>query len=130
MLKFKFLLWMLARLLQRAIRSNPAAARHAAGKVVRFQIRTTEGAGRHYRIADGRVASSPGVSPQVDFTLTFSDASCGFRILSAKDSTGAFLQGLHDGELSIDGDFAKVMWFQRLTDFLKPAGARPDQQVA
>jgi hypothetical protein len=120
MLKFRFLLWMLAKLLQRAIRTRADAAQHASGKNVCFQIRTTGGAGRHYRIANGHITSGAGLSSAADFTLTFSDASAGFRILSAKDSTGAFLQGLHDGDLSVSGDFAKVMWFQRLTDFLKP----------
>jgi hypothetical protein len=110
---------MLAKLLQRAISTKADAARHAAGKDVRFQIRTTNGLGRYYRIADGHIATRAGLAPSADFTLTFSSARAGFRILSAKDSTGAFLQGLHDGELSISGDFAKVMWFQRLTDFLQ-----------
>jgi hypothetical protein len=119
-LRFKFLLWMLAKLLRHAIRTQPDAARHTSGKDVCFQIRTAGGAGRHYRIADGRITTRAGLSPAADFTLTFSNAPAGFRILSAKDSTGAFLQGLHDGELSVAGDFTKVVWFQRLTDFLKP----------
>jgi hypothetical protein len=121
MLRFKFLLWMLTKLLRRAIRTKPDAARHVSSKDVTFQIRTTGGAGRHYRIASGRVTSSAGLEEaSPDFTLTFSTGAAGFRILSAKDAKGAFLQGLHDGELTISGDFVKVMWFQRLADFLQP----------
>lgn len=120
MLRFKFLLWMLEKLLGRVIRIKADAARHVAGKEVSFQIRTLSGAGRYYRIAGGRVSSRAQLVPPADFTLTFSNAAAGFRILSSKDSKGAFLQGLHDGELSISGDFVKVMWFQRLADFLQP----------
>lgn len=123
MLKFKFLLWMLAKLLQRAIRTRQGAARHVAGHDVHFQIRTASGAGRNFRIKDGHVSSAAGISPKAEFTLTFSNAAAGFRILSAKDAKGTFLQGLHDGDLSLSGDFAKLMWFQRLTDFLQPETA-------
>lgn len=130
MLRFKFLLWMLSKLLQRTIRKQPDAARHAAGKEVSFQIRTASGVGRHYRIQDGRVTSSAGLTSAANFTLTFATAAAGFRILSAKDAKGAFLQGLHDGELLINGDFVKVMWFQRLTDFLQPQAARTERRSA
>ena len=54
------------------------------------------------------------------FTMTFSDPGAGFRILSAKDSQEAFLQGLHTKELSLSGDFVAVLWFQGLTNFIQP----------
>ena len=121
MLKFKFLLWMLEKLLRRAIRKHGDAAAHVAGRDVSFQIRTRGGIGRCYRVHNGGITSKAGIAPNADFTLLFNDASAGFRILSAKDSQDAFLQGLHDGELVVSGDFVKVAWFQRLTDFLQPA---------
>ena len=119
-MKFKFLLWMLANLLKRAIRSNPDCARHVDGKNLTFQIRTIDGIGRYYTVANGKISSSPGIATGAKFTLTFSDAAAGFRILSAKDSKGAFLAGLHDNELSVSGDFVEVMWFQGLTEYLQP----------
>ena len=120
MLKFKFLLWMLETLIKRAIRKNPKAAAYVAGKDLKFQIRTTGGIGRHYRIANGSISSAAGIGNDAAFTLTFSNPNAGFRILSAKDSQDAFLQGLHDEELFITGDFVAVLWFQGLTNFLQP----------
>ena len=120
MLKFKFLLWMLGTLIKRAIRKNPKAAEYVAGKDLRFQIRTAGGVGRYYRIASGSISSHAGFGKDAAFTLTFSDPNAGFRILSAKDSQDTFLQGLHDEELSISGDFVAVLWFQGLTNFLQP----------
>ena len=120
MLKFKFLLWMLARLINRAIQSDPKAAAYVAGKNLKFQIRTRGGIGRHYRIGNGTITSAAGVTGDAAFTMIFSSPAAGFRILSAKDSQSAFLQGLHDRELNLSGDFVEIMWFQRLTDFLKP----------
>jgi hypothetical protein len=121
MLKFKFLLWVMTRLMQRAIDSNPACARYVAGKRLAFQIRTADGTGRHFRIEDGRVHSFAGLAPAPQFTLSFRNAAKGFEILSAKDGKEAFLAGLHDEDLRITGDFVEVMWFQGFTAFMQPA---------
>ena len=120
MIKFKFLLWMLEKLLKRAINKKPACAAYVRGKELTFQIRTIDGIGRHYSIRNGGITSAAGIAPTAGFTMSFSDASAGFRILSAKDSKGAFLAGLHDQELSLSGDFVEIMWFQGLTEFLQP----------
>jgi len=120
MLKFKFLLWAFAQLLQRKISSDAECARYLGDKRLVFQIRTASGAGRHYLIQDGRVRSSAGLTDNAAFTLTFSTAAKGFEILSAKDAQPAFLRGVGSKDLVISGDFREVMWFQGLTSFLQP----------
>jgi hypothetical protein len=124
MLKFKFLLWALTKLLQRAVKGIPACARHVQGKDLVFQIRTVDGAGRYFTIRKGAVSSNAGLTSTAKFTMTFRNAAKGFSILSAKDGKEAFLAALHDGDLAISGDFVEVMWFQGLTEFLQPAQAR------
>lgn len=121
MFKFKLLLWLLTRLLQRAINSQPACAEYVKGKNLIFQIRTRSGAGRNFSIHNQQVSSSAGLHPAAQFTLTFRDASKGFTILAAKNGKEAFLNALHEKELNISGDFIEVMWFQGLTEFLQPA---------
>ena len=120
MWKFKFLLWMMPKLLQRAIKTQPACARYVAGKRLAFQIQTRDQAGRHFRIQDGQVKSSAGLMPEPTFTLNFRNADRGFKILSAKHAKEAFLAALHDEDLSINGDFVEVLWFQGFTAFLHP----------
>jgi len=120
MLKFKFLLWAFAQLLQRKIRSNPACARHVGSKKLVFQIRTVAGAGRHFVVQDGAVRSFAGLHANPAFTLSFSSAAKGFEILSAKDAQPAFLRGVGAKALVISGDFREVMWFQGLTSYLQP----------
>jgi hypothetical protein len=120
MFKFKLLLWLLTRLLQQAINTQPACAKYVEGKDLVFQIRTRDGTGRHFTIADRKVRSSPGLNPAARFTLSFRDAARGFSILSAKNGKEAFLNALHDQELDISGDFVEVMWFQGLTEYLQP----------
>lgn len=121
MLKFKFLLWVLTKLLQRAVKRHPACAKYVEGKNLVFQMQTREGVGRHFSIKDGRISSRAGLTPNPEFTLTFKDAAKGFAILSAKDGKEAFLSALRDGDLVISGDFVEVMWFQGLTEYLQPA---------
>lgn len=120
MLKFKFLLWVMTKLMQRAIATNAACAKYVAGKRLEFQIQTADRIGRYFRIQDGKVKSFPGITPAPQFTLTFRNAAKGFEILSAKDGKEAFLAALHDEDLTISGDFVQVMWFQGFTEYLRP----------
>ena len=120
MLKFKFLLWMMTKLMQRAIKTNPACAKYVAGKNLEFQIQTRDKNGRYFRIKDGKVSSFAGLTKTPKFTMTFENAAKGFEILSAKDGKEAFLAALGDEDLVISGDFVEVMWFQRFTEYLQP----------
>lgn len=119
MLKFKFLLWALAQLLQRKINNDADCARYVYGKRRSFQIRTATGAGRYYVIENGAVRSWAGLTDDSQFTLSFADAAKGFKILSAKDAQSAFLRGVGNKDLVISGDFLEVLWFQGLTAFLQ-----------
>ncbi|MGJ7494392.1 helicase [Variovorax sp. RT4R15] len=121
MLKFKFLLWVMSKLMQRAINTQATCAKYVAGKRLEFQIQTRDGVGRHYRIEDGKVSSAAGLSRAPRFTMTFRSAAKGFEVLSAKDGKEAFLAALRDEDLVIRGDFVEVMWFQGFTEFLQPA---------
>lgn len=121
MLKFKFLLWALTKLLQRAVKRNPACAKYVEGKELVFQMQTRDGIGRHFSVKNGKVSSIAGLTKSPKFTMTFRDAAKGFAILSAKDGKQAFLAALHDEDLVISGDFVEVMWFQGLTEYLQPA---------
>jgi hypothetical protein len=120
MLKFKILLWLLTKLLQRAIKNSSACAQYVKGKNLILQIQTLGGIGRYFTIENGTVRSVAGLATAPQFTMTFRDAARGFAILSAKDSKEAFLAGLHKQDLSISGDFVELLWFQGLTEYLQP----------
>jgi hypothetical protein len=119
MLKFKFLLWALTKLLQRAARNNPAFARYIEGKALAFQIQTADGTGRHFSIDDGKVSSRSGLTAVPKFTMTFESPQAGYAVLSSKEGTDALLSALRDGALDIRGDFVEVLWFQGLTTRLQ-----------
>ncbi len=119
MLKFKFLLWMFAKLLQRKINTNAKCAQYVNGKRLTFQIHTASGEGRHYLIENSAVSSTAGLTDNAQFTLSFVSAAKGFQTLSAKDAQPAFLRAVGSKDLVITGDFLQVLWFQGLTDFLQ-----------
>lgn len=121
MFKFRFLLWALTKLMQRAVKNNPACAKYVAGKELVFRIQTIGGIGRHFSIKNGVVRSTAGLTEDPKFTMTFRDADKGFATLSAKDSKEAFLAALQEEDLVISGDFVEVLWFQQLTDYLQPS---------
>ncbi len=120
MMKFKLLLWMLTKLLQRAVKTNPKCAAFVKDKNVTFQIQTTSGEGRYFEVKNGKIRSYVGQTKSPSFTFTFKTGRKGFAVLSAKDSVNTFLTALRTEDLVITGNFVDVMWFQSLVDFIQP----------
>ena len=57
-MKFRFLLWMLGRLMAKASRNNPDFQKQLGDKDLTFQLHTLDGkVARHYRVKDQRVTS-------------------------------------------------------------------------
>lgn len=119
-MKFKLLLWMLTKLLQRAVKTNPKCAAFVKDKNVTFQIQTTSGEGRYFEVKNGKIRSYVGQTKSPSFTFTFKTGRKGFAVLSAKDSVNTFLTALRTEDLVITGNFVDVMWFQSLVDFIHP----------
>lgn len=69
MMKFKLLLWMLTKLLQRAVKTNPKCAAFVKDKNVTFQIQTTSGEGRYFEVKNGKIRSYVGQTKSPSFTL-------------------------------------------------------------
>lgn len=119
MFRFKIVLLVLAKLLQRAAKSNPDCVSHVKGKDLIFQIRTVQGVGRYFMVKNGEIKSTSGLAKNPKFTLTFRDGKSGFSVLSAKNGKEAFLSALGRKDLVVSGDFIEIMWFQRLADYLR-----------
>ena len=120
MMKFKLLLWVLTKLMQRAVKKNPKCAAYVNDKNVTFQIQTASGEGRYFEVKNGKIKSYVGQTKSPSFTFTFKTGRKGFAVLSAKDSVNTFLTALRTEDLVITGNFVDVMWFQSLVDFIQP----------
>lgn len=99
--------------------SNPEFAKLLEGKDFIFQIATEDGEARHFTMRDGRVSQSSGAAEKPDFTLKFKDAETAFSTLVKGDPT-AFMTGMQNGTVKMEGDFSVLMWFNQAAKLLVP----------
>jgi hypothetical protein len=120
-MKFRFLLWMLGRLMAKASRENPAFQQQLLDRDMVFQLHTLDGkVARHFIVKDQRITSKRGTATEPAFVLGFKDAAYGFATMSAKNKQLAFMQGIQNKDIQIQGNPALVIWFQGLTKYLMP----------
>ena len=130
-MKFRFLLWMLGRLMAKASRENPAFQQQLEGRDLVFQLHTLDGKlARHYIVKNQRVTSKRGPAEAPAFAIGFKDAAYGFATMTAKNKQLAFMQGIQDKAILIQGNPALVMWFQGLTKYLMPKKKRDSAKKA
>ncbi len=120
-MKFRFLLWMLGRLMAKASRTNPAFQQQLIDRDMVFQLHTLDGKiARHFIVKDQRISSKRGPAREPAFALGFKDGAYGFATLNAKNKQLAFMQGIQSKDIQIQGNPALVLWFQGLTKYLMP----------
>ena len=119
-MKFRMLLWALGLMMKKASKNNPDFQKQLVGKDFSFQIQTQDGkAARHYIVKDDRIKSKGGAAKDPAFSISFKDAETGLYIMTAKDKN-AFMKGIQEKDIKIDGDLALVMWFQSIVKHVKP----------
>lgn len=131
-MKFRLLLWLLGRMMAKASRDNPAFQKQLEGKELVFQLHSLDGkVARHYIVHEQRVRARRGVHPQPAFAIGFKDGAYGFATLTAKNAQLAFMQGIQNKDIQIQGNPALVIWFQGLVKYLKPKkSAQKDRKEA
>lgn len=130
-MKFRFLLWMLGRLMAKASRENPAFQQQLEGRDLVFQLHTLDGKlARHYIVKNQRVTSKRGSAEAPAFAIGFKDAAYGFATMTATNKQLAFMHGIQDKAIQIQGNPALVMWFQGLTKYLMPKKKRDSAKKA
>lgn len=120
-MKFRILLWLLGRLLAGASRSNSEFREQLVERDLVFQLQTRDGRiARHFIVKDQRIRSGAGTVAQPAFSIAFRDAAFGFATLAAANKQLAFMQGIQNKDIQIQGNPALVLWFQGLTQLLGP----------
>lgn len=91
-----------------------------------MQWRTYKGSpSRWYHLQTTGVTSASGLHGTPTVTLGFKDAAYAFAtIRAAAKSQMAFMQGMQQGNIKIDGDAAEVMWFMSLMKYIAPKKKR------
>ena len=130
-MKFRFLLWMLGRLMAKASRENPAFQQQLLDRDMSFQLHTLDGKiARHFIVKDQRIVSKRGRASAPAFAIGFKDGAYGFATMSAKNKQLAFMQGIQNKEIQIQGNPALVMWFQGLMKYLMPKKTSSEKKAA
>jgi hypothetical protein len=130
-MKFRFLLWMLGRLMAKASRDNPAFRQQLEGRDLVFQLHTLDGkVARHFIVANQRITSKRGTASEPAFAVGFKDGAYGYATLTAQNKQLAFMQGIQNKDIQIQGNPALVIWFQGLTKYLRPRKRKADKKAA
>ena len=119
-MKFRFLLWALGFLMKRAQRKSEEFRKSLEGQDITFQITSQDGVARQYTVANQAVTTRSGKVSEPAFELSFKDAGTGFTIMTAKEAELAFMKGIQDKDITITGDYTKLMWFQEAMKYAKP----------
>jgi len=118
-MRFRLLLFLLAKLMKRANQKNDPFKKTAASQNVTFEMRTRDGkTARHFRFHQGDFQTQPTRHDAPDFSIVFADSRYGFSVLKSKDKQ-AFINGILDKKIVIEGEFTLVIWFQNLISLLK-----------
>ncbi len=130
-MKFRFLLWMLGRLMAKASRDNPAFRQQLEGRDLVFQLHTLDGkVARHFIVDNQRITSKRGTASEPAFAIGFKDGAYGYAALTAQNKQLAFMQGIQNKDIQIQGNPALVIWFQGLTKYLRPRKRKADKKAA
>ena len=130
-MKFRILLWFLGRMLSKASASNVELQKQLEDKELGFSLLTRDGkVARSFHVSKQRISSSGGTMENPAFTLSFRDPAYAYQVMTAKNKQLAFMQGIQDKHIVVEGNPALVMWFQGLFKYVMPKKKKPKQDNA
>lgn len=122
-MKLKILLWLLAQRYKRAVRRSDGMQLHVSkdGPVVQFDSKKG-GAKRFFDFTESHLTSRQSLHPAPDLTIRFASSRAGFNIMwstaTGKDKN-AFMKGIQDKCIEVEGDPMKLIWFQKSLKYLR-----------
>ncbi|HET8731176.1 MAG TPA: SCP2 sterol-binding domain-containing protein [Moraxellaceae bacterium] len=122
-MKFKMLLWYMARRMELLSRTHPEFIAKLHGRDFVIQVATDEGAHRFFRIQHNRVTSRNTLHNKPDVHLQFASDDIAFRLLTTANATH-FMEAMQKQEVSVTGDLALLMWFMSIGKYLRPGRRR------
>ncbi len=74
---------------------------------------------RYFSFEDGEFTQRSGHADKPDLSIDFKDSMTGVKLLT-KGSLPAFMTAVQEGNLSIEGDYSLMMWFNKLAKHIVP----------
>lgn len=91
-----------------------------ANRKVTIEIASDESnVARYFRFDDGQFSQHSGHAEKADLTINFKDSMTGVKLLT-KGDLPAFMTAVQEGNLSIEGDYSLMMWFNKLAKHIVP----------
>lgn len=127
-MKFKFVLWILGFMLERASKNNLRFQQKIAGQNLTLEIGSKNGYARHFIFQNQQLLSYPGKASapvylgeahEPTIAITFENETTGFQVLTAKDKQLAMISGLQDKRITIQGNPLYLAWFQSLAKLME-----------
>ncbi|MDN6275040.1 SCP2 sterol-binding domain-containing protein [Psychrobacter sp.] len=90
------------------------------GRNVTIEIASAEAeVARYFSFADGQFEQNSGHATEADLTITFKDSMTGVKLLT-KGDLPSFMTAVQEGNLSIEGEYSLMMWFNKLAKHIVP----------
>ena len=129
-MKFRLLLLGLAFLMKRASSNNPAFIKKLDGKDMSFEISSDDGICRSFVIKNNQVSSRSGKAADPEFCLRFQTSEEGFKALTSKNAQLAFMKGIQDKTIRVEGNPMSLMWFQGIAGMVVPKKKKKKKEAA
>ncbi len=103
---------------------NPKFIELIHDRQFRIQIATDEGFVRQIIIHNGQVETVTNEAEKADFLIQFANSEQGVKTL-LKANPSAFMNGMKEGTIKMEGDFSLLVWFNRVAQLLPPQFVKP-----
>lgn len=123
-MKFKMLLWYMARRMEILARTHPEFIAKLHGRDFVLQLQAESGKTvRYFQVQHNRVYSRGEAHAKPDLVITFKNGDYAFKVLTATDKS-IFMHGVQEQKIKVDGDFTLLMWFMGISKYLRPSRPR------
>lgn len=117
----------LALRMKQLARTSPKFIELVHERQFRIQIGTDLGVARQILVNHGQIDTVSGDAEKADFILQFADSEQGVKTLLKGDPT-AFMTGMQNGTIKMEGDFGLLVWFNKVAKLIPPKLPKPVQE--
>lgn len=114
----------LALRMKQLARTSPKFIELIHDRQFRIQIGTDLGVARQILVNHGQIDTVAGQDEAADFILQFADSEQGVKTLIKGDPT-AFMTGMQNGTIKMEGDFSLLVWFNQAARLIPPKLPKP-----
>ena len=109
----------LALRMKQLARTSPKFIELTHDRQFRIQIGTDLGVARQILVNNGQIDTVSGDAQKADFILQFANSEQGVKTL-IKGDPSAFMTGMQNGPLKMEGDFSLLVWFNQVARLIPP----------